>query len=79
MTTMTKRAGTTRQVVESLPEAIRAKVEDYRLARKQEIERDDFRGKEMVRAEWYGYTKALRDAGVITEQERKILYIYGNV
>ena len=79
MTTSTKRTGTTRQVVESLPEAIREKVEDYRLARKREIERDDYHGKELVRAEWYGYTKALRDAGMITEQERKTLYIYGNV
>ena len=35
--------------------------------------------KDEVRNMNYGYTKGLRDAGLITERERQILYIYGTV
>ena len=32
-----------------------------------------------VRKESYGYTKGLRDAGIITERERQVLFIYTTI
>ena len=53
--------------------------ENYRAAWKRAREEGKMGAYERIRAEWYGYTKALRDAGAITEQQRKTLFIYGTV
>ena len=65
---------TTREVYNRLPEAVQSAIENIRTAYKNEAKE-----KATVRAELYGYTKGLRDAGPISERERKILYVYGTV
>lgn len=61
----------TREVVNALPQAIRNVVENYRTQYKRE---DRFKAE--IRHEMRGYVKALRDAKVLTERERQILYAY---
>ena len=70
---------TTRELMNSLPEAIVNATEKYREARKRAKTSEKSHDLDMVKSEWYGYTKALRDAGSITEQQRKMLYIYGTI
>lgn len=70
----------TREVIEGLPENIREMIEAYRAdyhaakaelnAHKRYIETG------IARAEVWGYIKGLRDAGVISEQSRKVLTVY---
>ena len=69
----------TRELIASLPEYIREATEAYREAWKRARAEGKMGAYETIRAEWYGYTKALRDAGAITEHQRKVLYIYGTV
>lgn len=70
---------TTRELINSLPDYIKEATEAYRTAWKRARAEEKMGAYETIRAEWYGYTKGLRDAGAITEQQRKILYIYGTV
>ena len=65
---------TTREVFNRMPEAVQSTIENLRTEYKNEVNE-----KATVRAELYGYTKGLRDAGLISERERKILYVYGTV
>lgn len=55
----------TRDVLNKLASGIRRKVEDYRARHESTLANE--------------YLKGLRDAGVITEQERRILFIYTTV
>ena len=57
--------GMTREVLSKLADGIRRKVEDYRARHESTLANE--------------YLKGLRDAGVITEQERRILFIYTTV
>ena len=41
--------------------------------------KNDSLNKDAVRKESYGYTKGLHDAGLITERERQVLFIYTTV
>ncbi len=70
---------TTRELIYGLPEYIREATENYRAAWKRAREEGKMGAYETIRAEWYGYTKALRDAGAISEQQRKTLFIYGTI
>ena len=64
----------TREVFNRMPEAVRSKLECIRKAyRNPAIDRDK------TRRELYGYTNGLRDAGLISERERQILFVYGTV
>ena len=65
---------TTREVFNRMPEAVQSAIENIRTAYKNSAN-----DKSTVRAELYGYTKGLRDAGLISERERQILFVYGTV
>lgn len=62
----------TKEVVMKMPDNVKFVIEDLR----KHYQNPAFR-KDEVRKELYGYTKGLRDAGLITERERQILYVYG--
>ena len=64
----------TKKVLDALPQNIRDAVKDYKVYYK----RDD-RFKDDYKNEMLGYVKALRDAKIITERERQILYVYMTV
>ncbi len=65
---------TTREVFNSMPEAVRSRLESIRKDyRNPALDRDK------TRKELYGYTNGLRDAGLISERERQILFVYGTV
>lgn len=65
---------TTRELLEKMPKTVRWKIDDLRKDYKNEaLSRDK------VRAQIYGYTNGLRDAGLITESERRTLYVYATV
>ena len=65
---------TTREVFNRMPETVRNKLDNIR---------KDYKSKALdtnaIRAELYGYTLGLRDAGLISERERQILFVYGTV
>ncbi len=65
---------TTKETLEKISPAIRSDIEEMR---------NDYKNqntdKNLVRARLSGYTKALKTAGVITEQERRALFIYGTI
>ena len=64
----------TKKVLDALPQNIRDAVEDYKVYYKREDRfKDDYRN------EMLGYVKGLRDAKIITERERQILYVYMTV
>ena len=65
---------TTRELVEKISPEIRADIEEIRKDYKNPNVNSD-----LVRARLSGYTKALRTAGIITEQERRILFNYGTI
>ena len=73
----------TREAVERLPENIREKIEEYRKDYKSAmLKRHEDRWateSEVIRSEVWGYIKALKDAGVITELQRRILTVYSTV
>lgn len=65
---------TTREVISKLPKNIANTLESLRM---------DYRNpvisKDAARARLAGYVLGLRDAGYITESERKILFVYGTI
>lgn len=65
---------TTRETLEKIAPEIRSDIEEIR---------KDYKNpnvnKDLVRARLSGYTKALKSAGIITENERRILFNYGTV
>ena len=65
---------TTREVLEKMPKIVRWKIDDLRKDYKNEA-----LNKYKVRAQIYGYTNGLRDAGLITESERQKLFVYATV
>ena len=65
---------TTSETLEKISPEIRSDIEELRNDYKNPVA-----NKSLVRARLSGYTKALRSAGIITEQERRILFVYGTV
>lgn len=65
---------TTRETLEKMPKIVRWKIDDLRKDYKNEA-----LNKYEVRAQIYGYTNGLRDAGLITESERQKLFVYAIV
>ena len=65
---------TTREVFNRMPENVQNKIENIRKNYKNQT-----LNKEKNRAELYGYTLGLMDAGLISERERQILFVYGTV
>ena len=70
----TRKTGTTREIVERLPQNVRATLEGFRR---------DYKGgvidRSIVRARAAAYFNGLRDAGMITENERKVLTCYATI
>lgn len=64
----------TRETLEKLPEIVRKNIEGLRHGYKSNVV-DKYVAQE--KAAWY--VKGLRDAGLITERERQILFIYTTV
>lgn len=64
----------TKQVLEKLPVNVFMAIENLR-----SNYHDDEMNKSENRARIAGYVKGLSDAGLITEQERKTLFIYGTI
>ena len=65
---------TTRETLEKIAPEIRSDIEEIRKDYKNpNVDHN------LVRARLSGYTKALATAGVITEQERRIIFIYGTI
>ena len=66
--------GSTREVVERLPQNVRATLEGFRR---------DYKGgiidRSIIRARAAAYFNGLRDAGLITENERKVLTCYSTI
>ena len=65
---------TTREVYTKMPAAVQNAIEDIRKDYKNPA-----LNKDAIREKLYGYTKGLRDAGLISERERQILFVYGTV
>ncbi|MEE0856527.1 MAG: hypothetical protein U0L58_04445 [Ruminococcus sp.] len=63
---------TTKELLEKMPAKIVATLNDLR-----KDYNNPTLNKDATRKEVYGYTKGLRDAGLITERERQILFVYG--
>lgn len=84
---------TTRELIESLPEKVRTKVEYFREQRTSftrslnyaamrsdaDEERFYYKHLEELKIKWSAYCSAMRDAGVVDEAGRKILFIYGTI
>lgn len=64
----------TREIISKLPETIRKNLEGLRHDYKSNVV-----NKDIARAQSAWYVKGLRDAGLITEAERKILFVYTTV
>lgn len=64
----------TRETINKLPENVRAHIEEIRKDYKNPALRKD-----EVRERLCGYVKGLQDAGLITERERQIVFVYGTV
>ena len=64
----------TRELIQRLPDTVVKQIEV--LGKKY---KNSTVSLEEARSELYGYTNGLRDAGLITERDRKILFIYGTV
>lgn len=65
---------TTREVFNRMPETIKNRIEVIRKDYKNQC-----LDKGEILAKLYGYTLGLRDAGLISERERQILFVYGTV
>ena len=64
----------TRELLNRMPKQVVDAIEKYRMEC-----RDGFHEKADVRARLSSYVMGLRDAGMITEYERKVLFVYGTV
>lgn len=64
----------TKELISRLPSNVVASVEDIRKDYKNPV-----LSKDETRARLAGYVKGLCDAGLITERERQILFVYGTV
>ena len=64
----------TREVISRMPEKV---VNVLNQLRKDYY--NDALNTDEVRKESYGYTKGLRDAGLITERERQVLFLYTTI
>lgn len=70
----TRKTGNTREIVERLPQNVRATLEGFRR---------DYKGgvidHSIIRTRAAAYFNGLRDAGLITENERKVLTCYSTI
>ena len=72
----------TREIIEGLPKSVREKVEEFRGDYKRldgDYSRYALGKREAVRTRMAGYALGLRDAGLITERGRQIVFIYMTV
>lgn len=72
----------TRETLEKLPQNVRTRVESFRNQYRIAKERDISGAKANVtaaRSASAGYMQGLKDAGLITDAERQILFIYTTV
>ena len=71
----------TRETIEKLPENVRREIEQIRADYNRRKQDKYYSTATFAEAAGYrsGYLKALRDAGIITEQERKIIHVYTTV
>ena len=67
----------TKEILEKLPDNIRAKVEDFRKAYTAKGFPNWHYDNALARSA--AYMDGLRDAGIITERERQVLFIYTTV
>lgn len=67
----------TKQVLNKLPKEIRANIEHYKESYNLFDEGSSYKHEE--RSRMAGYIHGLRDAGLITETERRILFCYMTV
>lgn len=75
---------TTREIIEGLPANVRERVEAFRaeyvrLRAAWNAGEDRWHEMQTFRAKWYGYTLGLVDAGIISDRQRPVVYIYGTV
>ena len=71
-----------REVINGLPKSVREKVEEFRGEYKRlggDYSRYALGKREEVRTRMAGYVLGLRDAGLITERGRQIVFIYMTV
>ena len=66
----------TRKTLEKLPENVRNKVEGLK---KRFKTLTDYHAQYEMRERIAGYTDGLRDAGIVTDRERAIIYIYATL
>ena len=66
----------TRETINKLPENIREVIEDLRKEYKNAVE---YNRQGAKRERLAGYVMGLRDAGLITERERQIIFVYCTV
>lgn len=69
----------TRETYNKMPEVVRNKIDDIKRRNKIAKEADRWHERRRISAEASGYFTGLRDAGLITERERQILYIYATI
>ena len=65
----------TREIINKLPESVLLRVNQYREA----YTHFDGRNRAEARVRMAGYVEGLRDAGLITERERQLLFVYMTV
>lgn len=84
---------TTKELIENLPQKVRNGVEYFREERTNAgrcydyaVERRDatqehfyYMRLDRLGTKWIGYCRALVDAGIVNESERKLLYNYGTI
>lgn len=70
--------GQTEAIYNKLPANVRETIEEYRAAYKQVRNEYNTEHYEIIAA-MSGYAKGLRDAGLITEKERKVIRCYMTV
>lgn len=65
-----------REIIDGLPEQVRGQVEQYR----QSYTRfTDYRTKDEIRVRMGGYALGLMHAGLLTEFERRVVFLYMTV
>lgn len=65
---------TTKDTLQKIPVNVRQVLENIRKDYKNPTINQD-----ITRKYLYGYVKGLRDAGLITERERQMLFVYGTI
>lgn len=67
----------TKETLDKIPENVRFEIELIR--KRMKNTKNDIERRDVVTEYSYAYGKGLRDAGLITERERQILFVYTTV